>query len=796
MNPTTWRSLVDLGIAARLPTRRGCRGGSRKQRAITRVVGCRPPTDRTRTRPCCVNLVQVPISRLPETVSKTKFALINARSLRNKALLVRDYVDDRFVDVAAITETWLADEGNASVSELWRDNLTIAHQPRGGARRGGGVGILFRKSFQLVSRVSVDTCASETLSVTLRNAHIDCTTRVIVMYRPPSSCFKTFLDDVFKVLLIAAAHPTETIVCGDFNTRYKDPTCTDVINLADLVDTSGFVQHVSGATHERGNILDLIVTAKTSNLLTTPVSPTTLLTDHYSLECDLNVVKPERPKRRVRYRKFASIDKRAFTADIRDAFAVTSGTTVQSIDNYITAIEAIVNKHAPVVTRVIADRRKNCPVRNVTSVAPKADGERQHAVHRQIYTTLRDEYRRQLAATKASHLCTVIREAGYNMKTMFGVTNALLGRSVPAQLPETSNDVALAETFQQFFVEKITDIRRSIDSRAVTTTTFDRQPCDDYQPAQLCEFTPATTADIRRIILQSSAKSGTLDPMPTSLLKENIDILVPFYTVIVNSSLESGVVPAAMNHAIVTPILKKRGLDVNCLTNYRLISNLTFLSKTLQRYVASELRHYLDTNGFNDPFQSAYRPKHSTETALVRIHEDLIQAVDSGRGVLLVLLDLSAAFDTLVHSTLLCRLRAIGLNQTMLAWFSSYLIGRTNAVKIREVTSAPVITQHGVPQGSVLGPLLFNIYFLPITDIFDRHQIRYDIYADDTQLYAECPPSSHADAQRKIEKCVSDIRQWLDYNHLLLNEAKTEAIFFVVHHLCMRVINVTVANCS
>ena len=162
----------------------------------------------------------------------------------------------------------------------------------------------------------------------------------------------------------------------------------------------------------------------------------------------------------------------------------------------------------------------------------------------------------------------------------------------------------------------------------------------------------------------------------------------------------------------------------------------------------------------------------------MRIHEDLIQAVDSRRGVLLVLLDLSAAFDTLDHSTLMHRLRVIGLNQTVLAWFSSYLVGRTNAVKIHEVTSAPVITQHGVPQGSVLGPLLFNIYLLPITDIFDRHQIRYHIYADDTQLYAECPPSSHADAQRKIEECVSDIRQWLDYNHLLLNEAKTEALVF------------------
>ena len=103
----------------------------------------------------------------------------------------------------------------------------------------------------------------------------------------------------------------------------------------------------------------------------------------------------------------------------------------------------------------------------------------------------------------------------------------------------------------------------------------------------------------------------------------------------------------------------------------------------------------------------------------------------------------------------------------------SYLVGRINSIKIHDVTSAPVVIQHGVPQGSILGPLLFNIYLLPIADIFDRHQIHYHIYADDTQLYSECPPSNHADAQRKIDECVNDIRRWLDDNHLFQNEAKT-----------------------
>ena len=112
---------------------------------------------------------------------------------------------------------------------------------------------------------------------------------------------------------------------------------------------------------------------------------------------------------------------------------------------------------------------------------------------------------------------------------------------------------------------------------------------------------------------------------------------------------------------------------------------------------------------------------------LVNIHNDLLLSIDSRRSVLLVLLDLSAAFDTLGHTILLHRLREFGLDGTVIEWFTSYLIGRSNSVKARQTTSSRRTLKYGVRQGSVLGPILFNIYISPIADIFRRHQIRYHI---------------------------------------------------------------------
>jgi hypothetical protein len=166
--------------------------------------------------------------------------------------------------------------------------------------------------------------------------------------------------------------------------------------------------------------------------------------------------------------------------------------------------------------------------------------------------------------------------------------------------------------------------------------------------------------------------------------------------------------------------------------NYRPISNF----KTIEKAAAVQVKEHLDTHGLHAPKQSAYRKFYSTETALVRIQNDLLRAVDHHQKAILVLLDFSAAFDTIDHQTVLKRiLKRYGIDGTALNWFESYLTGRVQSVDIGSILSDPCALMEGVPQGSVFGPTIFTMYTAPIGDIISAHGIQYMTYADDTHIY-------------------------------------------------------------
>ena len=260
-----YHCLIDNGIA-RKP--RGCREGDSNSIKHARVVvstrhpnAKQPLNNNGRFR--ASTLIRIPVTATFVAREHSKFALMNTRSVRNKAPFVKYYSDDNSIDIVALTETWLSD--GEVLNYLTNGGYNLVHLPR--KNRRGGVGLLFRSTFQLLSHTPLTTGTCECMNVTLRCQRTKVNIQLLVVYRPPSSSLpRAFLDDFTELLNTVANHLSETIICGDFNIRYNNSQSTDVANFADLLDCAGFIQHVTEATHVSRNVLDLVIMHRWPNL--------------------------------------------------------------------------------------------------------------------------------------------------------------------------------------------------------------------------------------------------------------------------------------------------------------------------------------------------------------------------------------------------------------------------------------------------------------------------------------------------------------------------------------------------
>jgi len=289
-----------------------------------------------------------------------------------------------------------------------------------------------------------------------------------------------------------------------------------------------------------------------------------------------------------------------------------------------------------------------------------------------------------------------------------------------------------------------------------------------------------------QIISDMGNKYCELDVLPTDKFKLCSKQLLPYILHIVNLSLSSGIFPTPFKKALLNPGIKSVTLDKNMRSNYRPISNLCFFSKLLEKCVSKQLVHHLESNDLFGNCQSAYRQFHSCETAMAKISNDILTNLDSSDSTFLILLDLSAAFDTVDHAVLINRLQTkFNISGQVLKWFTSYLSDRSCQVKINCSLSNGVTIYYGVPQGSILGPILFLLYISDIENIAHMHGFKVHMFADDMQLYISFVRNNLLVTLSSIEHCLRDIKLWMALNFLKINESKTQFMLFIpkTHHI-------------
>ena len=372
----------------------------------------------------------------------------------------------------------------------------------------------------------------------------------------------------------------------------------------------------------------------------------------------------------------------------------------------------------------------------------------------------------------------MIRENRNNPSGLWKTLNELTSRNTHSTAPscivsngvETTNSQSISTFFNTF----LTGIGNTL-----ADAIRQRLPTNIFANNQIPQFN--STFEFKEIKIKSvfkqlsnlkTNKSTGLDGISARLLKDAAAIIAPTLTDIFNQSLKSSVFPKIWKKGKVTPIYKSG--DRSNMSNYRPITVLPILSKILERLVHTQIYSYLSENKILSQSQFGFRPKLSTSTALAFFTDSILDNADNGLITASVFLDLSKAFDTVDHNILLRKLKLIGLDSKSLNWFESYLTNRLQKTSISNTLSSPLPVSVGVPQGSLLGPLLFIIYVNEMPNIVKHCKII--VYADDTLLYYSS--NSAKDIEQRINEDLLSISKWLDENLLTLNCAKSKFLLF------------------
>ena len=584
-------------------------------------------------------------------------------------------------------------------------------------------------------------------------------------------------------MTLATTTPHEFLITGDFNINLNKPLDPHANQFNSLLASHNLQQHVSFPTHIHENTLDLVITPSQTTI--NPVvscSPGSSPSDHFLVMTSLSITPPApKPFTLRSFRRIASINIERFIDDIEQSSLITDPPAELDdlVNCYNKTLSTILDNHAPVLTKQIRSIHSNPWFTPALQKLKEARRSLERtwklcntSFNLRCLRKFTNFYHKSILAAKKAYHSNLIETNKLDPRKLWQTVNSILHRNSAKPLPQDPDDPSsISHSFATFFSDKITQLQ----SKIPCTTQSPHTPDPPTPPASFSTFRPATVTEITRLIHSSENKQCDLDPIPTSVLKLCSCVLAPTITNIINLSLATGCFPSAFKQSTVTPLIKKSHLDSDNFSNYRPISNLSFISKLTERVVKDRLHSHLSGNSLYNIYQSAYTKFHSTETALLALYDHLIRATTRQNITCLCLLDLSAAFDTIDHNILLQRLTSwFGITGTAHSWLKSYLTSRSFAVLANGFKSTSTPLSCGIPQGSVLGPLLFILYTTPLSSLLSSTTVSHHLYADDTQLFISFLPSQYSTSIIQLQSVFTQVSSWMSANLLSINPSKTE----------------------
>ena len=701
--------------------------------------------------------------------------------MNNKLPDLMEHLIDNKPDVIFLTETWLTSEKNNITAEVRDYGYVLLHKIRKNREkdRGGGVGTLVKSSIVGKQLVSKDYHSFEhsVVRIPLESKQMMI---LITVYRLQFVPVGEFMDEFEELLERFAVLTEDFIIAGDVNI-HTETDMGPARKFEDLLDLFDLKQHVTGPTHIKGHTIDVVISPNKAAYVSDLNIRQLDLSHHFLVEFGVNVSASLNTTKTITYRPWKKMDNTLFSQEIKEALSSCPETRsmAEKITMYNNILQEKSDKFAPLLTKEIKVK-PNAPwfdseyeeLRRKRRKAEKRYRKTKAEQDKNEFIRLRKETTELAKSKKTSQIKLKIKEG--SSKALYQVVNNLTDNEKARVLPTANSDEELANNFLDYFQKKIEKIRAKFPPQQTR-----RETCVNQDIQQLSVFAPTSEEELRTIITKHGIKCSPEDPLPANVLTSNIDMFLPFWVEIVNLSLEIGRMDKVKS-AVILPLIKELNsmTDTDEYKNYRPVSNLLFIGKLIERVVDIRLQEHLDKNSLNIKEEYGYKQSHSTELLLTWVTNNLLEACDNNVPSVVLLLDLSAAFDTVDHEKLLAILEfEIGITGVALEWFREFLTNRTQKVKIGDTCSEIALLLFGVIQGSILGPRLFNIYIRSVYRRVEPTKFEIVGFADDHQLIKHFLIQLKITALGEdIRNCLNVIGEWMKEYFLCLNQSKTKIL--------------------